>query len=493
LFQKSNSIYYFPCTVVRFLTLLKPGLSLMPEIQKPTRAVPFRERVLWTVVVLLIFLVCCQIPLYGMQNSSNADPFYWVRVIIASNRGTLMELGISPIVTSSMVMQLLAGSRLIDVDQSVQEDRALFNGAQKLFGLLITVGEALAYVWSGMYGPPETLGMGNAILLILQLSISGLIVIVLDELLASGENGYGFGSGISLFIATNICESIIWKAFSPTTINTGRGVEFEGAIIAFFHLLLTKDDKVRALKEAFYRTNLPNLTNLLATVLVFVIVIYFQGFRVDLPLKYAKYRGAQNTYPIKLFYTSNIPIILQTALVSNLYFMSQMLYRRYPTNFLVKLFGRWENTDGRGGGNSLPVGGLAYYISPLRSLSDIASDPIHAILYIVFILTACALFSKTWIEISGQSARDVAVQLRDQQMVLKGFREASTIDVLNRYIPTAAAFGGMCIGLLTITADFMGAIGSGTGILLAVNIIYQYFENFTKENAGLSSIFAATK
>ena len=52
---------------------------------------------------------------------------------------------------------------------------------------------------------------------------------------------------------------------------------------------------------------------------------------------------------------------------------------------------------------------------------------------------------------------------------------------LNRYIPTAAAFGGMCIGGLSVIADFMGAIGSGTGILLAVTIIYQYFEQIAKE------------
>lgn len=90
------------------------------------------------------------------------------------------------------------------------------------------------------------------------------------------QKGYGLGSGISLFIATNICETIIWKAFSPATINTGRGTEFEGAIIALFHLLATRNDKVRALREAFYRQNLPNLMNLLATVLVFAIVIYFQ-------------------------------------------------------------------------------------------------------------------------------------------------------------------------------------------------------------------------
>ena len=178
-----------------------------------------------------------------------------------------------------------------------------------------------------------------------------MVVIILDELL---QKGYGLGSGISLFIATNICESIIWKAFSPTTINTGRGTEFEvstyvrscdgfvsipfllffinflftewlysemvllcimlsflphflmfylfsyfllcillispplpfplhpfyilqGALIALFHLLITRQNKVRALKEAFYRSNLPNLTNLLATVLIFLIVIFFQG------------------------------------------------------------------------------------------------------------------------------------------------------------------------------------------------------------------------
>merc|ERR1719331_171040 len=245
-----------------------------------------------------------------------------------------MELGISPIITSGMVMQLLAGSKMIEVDQGVKEDRALFSGAQKLFGILITVGEAVAYVVSGMYGDVREMGAGNAILIIVQLFCAGLIVIILDELL---QKGYGLGSGISLFIATNICENIIWKAFSPTTVNTGRGTEFEGAIIALFHLLITRSDKVRALKEAFYRQNLPNVTNLLATILVFIIVIYFQGFRVDLPVKSQKQRGQQGTYPIKLFYTSNIPIILQTALVSNLYFFSQLLYKRYRDNIFVNL------------------------------------------------------------------------------------------------------------------------------------------------------------
>jgi len=463
---------------MRFLHLIRPVMCVLPEVASPDRKIPFREKLLWTTITLFIFLVCCQIPIYGVQNAKSSDPFYWMRVILASNRGTLMELGISPVVTSGLVMQLLAGSRIIEVNYSVKEDRALFNGAQKLFGILITVGEAIAYVVSGMYGDIGSIGVGNALLIIVQLFFAGLIVLTLDELL---QKGYGLGSGISLFIATNICETIVWKAFSPTTLNTGRGTEFEGAVIALFHLMITRSDKFRAFKEALYRQNLPNLTNLLATVLVFVVVIYFQGWRVDLPVKYQKYRGQQGTYPIKLFYTSNMPIILQTALVSNLYFVSQLLYNRAPTNVLVRLLGKWQ--DAEGGGPTIPVGGIAYYISPPNSFAEIIYDPFHAVFYLVFILTACALFSKTWIEVSGASARDVAKQLRDNEMVMKGHRDSALIHVLNRYIPTAAAFGGMCIGALSVVADFMGAIGTGTGILLSVTIIFQFYEAFLKENA----------
>ncbi|KAF2070448.1 hypothetical protein CYY_008228 [Polysphondylium violaceum] len=353
--------------------------------------------------------------------------------------------------------------------------------------MIICIAQGTAYIWSGSYGDPASLGFGNAFLIVLQLFFAGIIVMLLDELL---QKGYGIGSGISLFIATNICENIIWKTFSPTTINTGRGTEFEGAVIALFHLLLTRNDKLKALKEAFYRQNLPNITNLLATVFIFLVVIYFQGFRVDLPVKSTRVRGQQGSYPIKLFYTSNIPIILQSALVSNLYFISQLLYRRFPENILIHLLGSWRNSEY--GSHMIPVGGLTYYISAPPSLSAIVADPIHAIIYIVFMLGSCALFSKVWIEVSGSSARDVAKQLKDQQMTMKGHRDKSLVKELNRYIPTAAAFGGLCIGALTVIADFMGAIGSGTGILLAVTIIYQYFETFVKEQqdfGGLAGLF----
>ncbi|XP_037494706.1 protein transport protein Sec61 subunit alpha [Jatropha curcas] len=527
----------------RVLHLVRPFLSFLPEVQTADRKVPFREKVIYTVISLFIFLVCSQLPLYGIHSTTGADPFYWMRVILASNRGTVMELGITPIVTSGLVMQLLAGSKIIEVDNNVREDRALLNGAQKLLGILIAVGEAVAYVLSGMYGSVSQLGVGNAILIIIQLCFAGIIVICLDELL---QKGYGLGSGISLFIATNICENIIWKAFSPTTINSGRGAEFEGAVIALFHLLITRPDKVRALREAFYRQNLPNVTNLLATVLIFLIVIYFQGFRVVLPVRSKNARGQQGSYPIKLFYTSNMPIILQSALVSNLYFISQLLYRRYSGNFLVNLLGKWKESE-YSNGQSVPVGGLAYYITaPSRCVSPPSAKPF--VLQILYgsksfsmplhiwcscCSALCQLLSRnTWIEVSWRhpakldlvalsklkvyekslvishasqfySMRSAecpaeiwhgnmsltCLLLQEQQMVMPGHRESNLQKELNRYIPTAAAFGGICIGALTVLADFMGAIGSGTGILLAVTIIYQYFETFEKERASELGFF----
>ena len=150
-----------------------------------------------------------------------------------------------------------------------------------------------------------------------------------------------------------------------------------------------------------------------------------QGFRVDLPIKSARYRGQYSSYPIKLFYTSNIPIILQSALVSNLYFISQvcstlyswrtvqtllqMLYSRFGGNLLVDLLGVWTTAGGGGPARSFPSGGLCYYLSPPESLGSVIVDPIHAVLYISFMLGSCAFFSKTWIDVSGSSAKDVGV------------------------------------------------------------------------------------
>merc|ERR1719216_222572 len=399
--------------------------------------------------------------------------------MLASNRNTLMELGISPLVTSGMIMQLLAGAKLVVVDQTNPDEQAMLKAAEKVVGLIITLGQACLYTLFGMYGPVSELGLGNAGLIIFQLFISGVMVLMLDDLLTKG---YGFGSAISLFIACNMCENIFWQSFSFRKIQTASGPQYEGALVALFSLLVTRADKIPALKEAFYRVELANITNLLATLVVFCVVIYFQGFRIDLPVKSTRMRKGMHdsTYPIKLFYTSNIPIILQSALVSNMFMVSQMAYSRTGANFFTNILGRWQITPS---GRNIPVGGFVYYMSAPRSFEEVIRDPIHTIAYVSFVLISCAFLSYSWLSVSGSSPSDVAKNLKAQGLTIRGYRQDAMVVVLRRYIPTAAAFGGLCIGGLTVFADFMGAIDSGTGILLAVGIILQYIETIMKEQS----------
>lgn len=467
----------------RVLDLVSPFSPFIPEVVAPERKVAFKQKVMWTGITLMIFLVMSEIPLYGIVSSDSSDPLLWLRMMLASNRGTLMELGISPIVSAGMVFQLLQGTKLIQVDMSDKQDREQFQNAQKLFAILLGIGQATVYVLTGMYGPTSSLGFAVCLLLIVQLVFASIVVILLDELL---QKGYGLGSGISLFTATNVCEQVFWKAFAPTTTNMGKGTEFDGAVVALFHLLGSRRDKKRALMEAFYRNNAPNMLQLLATIAIFFIVVFLQGFRIELPIKSTRQRGPYGLYPIRLFYTSNIPIMLQSALTSNIFLVSQFLFIRWPDNIFVKFLGTW---DTRNQSSQLyAVNGLAYYVQPPLSFTDALLDPIKTTIYIVFVLGACAVFSTTWIEISGSSPRDVAKQFKEQGLVIAGHRDTSAYKELKRIIPTAAAFGGASIGALSVICDLMGTLGSGTSILLSVTTIYGYYELAVKEGGLKSSL-----
>ncbi|CAL9733747.1 protein transport protein Sec61p [Monosporozyma servazzii] len=461
----------------RILDLFKPFEPFLIEVVAPQRKVPYNQKIIWTAVSLLIFLILGQIPLYGIVSSETSDPLYWLRSMLASNRGTLMELGVSPIITSSMIFQFLQGTQLLQVSMDNKNDRELFQIAQKVCAIILTFGQALVVVLSGNYGKPADIGIAISLLLIFQLMFASFIVLLLDELLSKG---YGLGSGISLFTATNVAEQIFWKCLAPTTVNSGRGKEFEGAIIAFFHLLAVRKDKKRALVEAFYRATLPNLFQVFATIFVFLFVLYLQGFNYQLPIRSTNVRGQIGTYPIKLFYTSNTPIMLQSALTSNVFLISQMLYHRFPNNPIISLLGVWGIKPGTQG-PQVALSGLSYYLSPIDSIKELLLDPIKSIVYITFVLGSCALFSKTWIEISGTSPRDVAKQFKEQGMVINGKRETNVYKELKKIIPTAAMFGGATIGALSIGSDLLGTLGSGASILMATTTIYGYYEIAAKE------------
>jgi protein transport protein SEC61 subunit alpha len=457
----------------RFLSLFKPIGRVLPEIKKPERKVSFNEKIFWTALVLVVFLIMTEIPLYGVATSS-ADQFGSLRVIFASNRGTLMELGIGPIVTAGLILQLLAGSSIIKCDMSNSEDRGLFTSASKVFSIVLTGIQGGAYILSGMYG--TSLAGPTILVIFIQLLAAGIIVMLMDELV---QKGWGLGSGISLFIMAGVAQNVIWSTFSPP-----NGL-FVGSLSALLGGQQTLGEWAFGSASGVY----PSLLGFIATIAVFLIVIYLQGIRIELPMSYAGYKGFRSRYPIKLLYVSNLPVIFASALFANVYFFSQLLWSQFGrpapgTNIFFQIIGDYFQNATSGAVST--VGGLAYYVTAPRNIQGVIGAPLQAAAYLGIIIVFCAVFSLIWLEVGGLGPGKVAKQLMDSGMQIPGYRRSGRpIEaILKRYIPVVTVLGGIIVGLVAGVSDFFGAFGSGTGILLSVGIIYQYYELLMRERAA---------
>ena len=263
----------------KFLKFFSPFIKAMPEIKNPQREVSFKEKFIWTGVVLIVYLIMSNIPLYGINIEESTDYFYWLRVILASQRGTLTELGIGPIVTAGLIMQLLLGSRIINVNMSDPYDRALFSGAQKVLAMFLTTFNSIAYLFGGAFGNLSEIGIQKGVFIFVQLLFSGVIIILLDEVL---QKGWGLGSGVSLFIAAGVAGQIFWNTFSFI-----RGPDDlpRGIIIAFFTVLFDGDSSTN-IDDLVLRQQLPSRLGIVTTVMILFVVVWFESTRVEIPLTY---------------------------------------------------------------------------------------------------------------------------------------------------------------------------------------------------------------
>jgi len=456
------------------LYVFEPLIHRLPEVAVPKRHVAFKERFLWTGVALVLFFIMVQIPLYGMVGEPGSF-FGYLRYVLASHAGTIMELGIGPIVTAGIIMQLLVGGKIIKLDMSDPDDRALFTGVQKILAIVMAIFEAVMLVFGGWYDPRRfsatatPLSTGANIFLIVQLVLGAIVVIYLDELVSK----YGFGSGVSLFIAGGVAGEIVWKAFTPAA--SAQNLGMIGAIPNFIRAMISGSST--EIGEAFTRTSLPSILSVFATLIVFFIVVYVESLRVEIPLAYGQFGGMRGRYPIKFLYTSNIPVILAMTVFANVKIIASLLARAGYT-FL---------------GTVSPASGLVYYLEPPSGIASVTADPLRAVIYLVILVVVCIGFAWLWVQMTGMGPRDVAQQLQDSGLSIPGFRRDIRVMgwVLDRYIKTVTIMSGAFVGVLAALADFMGALGSGTGILLTVGIIYGLYEEIARER--VSEMFPAVR
>jgi preprotein translocase SecY subunit len=467
----------------RFLSLFKPVSRFTPEVSAPERKVSFNEKLFWTGLALVLYLVMTEVPLYGIA-TGGTDPFLYLRVIFASHRGSLMELGIGPIVTAGLILQLLTGSGMVQCDMGDPDDRMLFTTASKIFSFILIIVQASAYIIGGVYTLPDP---RMAIVVFLQLIFAGFVLMLLDEMI---QKGWGIGSGISLFILAGVAQGILWESLSvtPSLAGAPETTRSYGAIPSLIQVLMQGQFTAQYLYTRI--SDLPTILGLFTTIIVFLVVIYFEGVRVEMPISYAGYRGSRSRYPIKLLYVSNLPVIFASALFANIYFISEILWSRLNprnSNPWLNLIGMYKATTT--GGTATPIGGLVYFVIPPRSISDITSDPtglLRAVGYTGILVAFSIIFSLTWLEVGGLGPSTVAQQLVDSGMEIPGFRRSEkTIEqVLKRYIPTVTILGGAIVGLIAALADFFGVFGTGMGVLLSVGILYQYYQLLMQERVA---------
>ena len=455
----------------RFFLTFKPIAKFLPEVVPPKRRVDLGRKLIWTGLVLIIYLIMSQVPLYGVATLEGGDPFAPIRVIVGGSRGSILELGIGPIVTGGLILQLLAGSGIISYDPSNPEDRALFTTASKFLSLLIALFSAIAYVVGGQYGH---LPLFSGLIVILQLFIATLILMLMDELL---QKGWGLGSGVSLFILAGVAKAIWWSALNPFPVEGGQA---HGAIIAYFQAILAGEDPITSfyIRPSPYQ---PTMLGLVVTITMIIFVIYLQGIQVNIPIVSSQFRGYGGIYPVKLLYVSNIPVILASTLFTDLYLVGNIVQSNPALSgtLLADFIGRFNSTTGT------PISGLVYYITPPRGVTNVLLDPLRALIYMAILISICIIFSATWLTISGMDPDSVARQLVDSGVMIPGFRRAVSpvSTVLSRYIPAVTILGGLLVGLISVLGDFLGVYGSGTGILLSVGIVYQYYELLQREQA----------
>ncbi len=460
-----------------FIDLLGKIAHYLPSVKKPERRPSLYERLAWTGAVLLMFLIMGNVPLFGIPQEAVVETLAIYTLIFGARNGTLMQLGISPIVTAGIILEVLVGAKIIELDLTDPEQREKFTATQKGLALILAIVEATAYAVSS-FGLRIRLTPEQQILAIIQLVFASIIVMLFDELL---QKGWGIGSAISLFILTNVAEAVTWSMFSiaPSTI-PAEGTYY-GVIPELINRIFTGN-----VVAIFVRKNLPDLLGLISTIAFMLLLIYLHGVRVEIPIAIQRYRGVRSKIPLNFLYVSNVPVLLFSIFIADYLFFVQILwsqFNRTNTNFFLNLLGTFKVLEN---GDIIPTGGLAYYLSLRGGILFALEDPLRAVVYTILLIVAAILFGLMWVEVSGMSPRDQAENLVRSGMNIPGLRLGSVKTLerfLARYIYPLALLSSIIVGTIAALATILGVFGGGMGILLAVGIIYQYYQIIAYERA----------
>ncbi len=463
---------------------LKKIFNFIPEVRSPEeKKVSFKVKLKWTLIILATFFVLANISLFGLSNNA-LERFQYLAIIMGTDFGSIISLGIGPIVMASIILQLLTGSGIINIDTSTSEGRKFFQGIQKLLVIFFIVFEAMIYVlMKGLEAMPGLEG-----LLIFQLILGGLAIFYMNDLCEK----WGFGSGVSLFIGAGVSWRLITSAFQFIN-QQGRNCLFDftntacsGKVFVLIQSIINK-----------YPIELASAAGaILATVLVFLIVVWAQSLKVEIPLSYGKVRGYSVKWPLSFFYASVIPVILTAALIASTQLFGGILENAAAPCLIDAAecvgLAKFASYFGFLGHfvNGQAISGLAFWMGSTNLLELIIRGGfmprylIQGLTHVLIFVVLSTLFAIFWVKTSGMDSKAQAHKIASSGLQIAGFRQDERVleSILDRYIMPLTVMGGISIGLLASVTNLMGALVSGTAILLVIMIFFQFYQNIGQQH-----------
>lgn len=454
---------------------MEPLLAAMPAVKSPEGHVHFKNKLMWTFGILVLYFALTNIPVFGLAASSQDVFLYW-RALLAGASGSIVHLGIGPIVTASIVLQLLKGADILHIDTSETRGQVMYMGLQKILIMVMIVIEAAPNLIGGFMQPDPVIAQqffgGSlftvSLLIFLQICIGGVLVVFMDEVVTK----WGIGSGVGLFIIAGISQAIVNGFINWVPVSDPYPVGFFPRLVA---VIL---DGANFLQ--YFGTE---LLAFVTTISIFLIIVYVESTRIEIPLAHAQVRGARARFPVKLIYASVLPMILVRVLQANIQMLGMFL-----SNIGITVLGKFENQT--------PTSGLMYFLAPINGPSDwmwwttdLGHAPWEILLRLgidmTFMIVGGAIFALFWIKTAGLDSKDVARQIQMSGMSIPGYRRNPQVleKYLDRYIPRVTVIGGVFIGILSVIANLFGVIGavSGTGLLLTVSITYRLYEEIASQ------------
>lgn len=458
--------------------------SFIPEVKSPDeKKLSFNVKLKWTIIVLISFFVLANISLFGLSNNA-LERFRYLAIILGTDFGSIISLGIGPIVMASVILQLLTGSGILNIDTTTDEGKRFFQGIQKILTFFFIILESTIYVMMQGLQAAE----GFAPLLIFQLILGGLAIYYMDDVTSK----WGFGSGVSLFIGAGASWRLITSAFQFIN-QQGKNcfLDFSGTACPGKAFVL-----IQSIINKYPIELISAAGAIIVTILIFMMVVWAQSLKIEVPLSYGRIRGYAVKWPLSFFYASVIPVIFTAALIVSFQVFGGILENAAAPCLVeggvctgLAKFASYFGWLGHFS-NGQPISGLAFWMGSTNLLEltirggflprYILQGITHILVY-VFLSTIFAMF---WVKTSGMDAKTQAHKISSSGLQIAGFRQDERVleSILDRYIMPLTVMGGIAIGLLASITNLMGALISGTAILLVIMIFFQFYQSIIQQH-----------